>query len=357
MIGVLGGGQLGRMLGLAGLPLGERFTFVDPSQDAPAAAVGDLIVASYDDRDALLRLAELAEVVTYEFENVPAAALTLLDGKVPAWPPADALRLAQDRLDEKQLFEKVGLSVPRYLPVSSEGELRDALDLLGLPAVVKTRREGYDGKGQVVVRAEADVVPAARLVTERPCLVERLVPFDRELSIVAVRTRGGEVRAYPLVENQHRAGILRVTKAPAPELDPALQRRAEEHVSRLMDALAYVGVIAVELFEVDGALLGNEMAPRVHNSGHWTIEGAATSQFENHLRAILDLPLGPTEARGEWTMVNLVGELPDLGALLRIPEVHLHLYDKEPRPGRKLGHVTAPAAVAHHPTLVELMAG
>lgn len=347
MIGVLGGGQLGRMLGLAGIPLGERFVYVDPSPDAPAAAVGELIVAPYDDEGALLRLAETADVVTYEFENVPAASLDVIEGKVRAYPPADALRLSQDRLDEKQVFEKVGLSVPRYVPASSEPELRGALERVGLPAVVKTRREGYDGKGQVVVRNDEDSIRAAALVIERPCLVEQLVEFDRELSIVAVRAVNGEFRAYPVVENHHHDGILRKTIAPAPNLDPALQGRAEEHAARLMEALGYVGVLAVELFEVDGDLLGNEMAPRVHNSGHWTIEGAATSQFENHVRAVLNLPLGPTEARGEWIMVNLIGEVPDTRALLRIPGIHVHLYDKEPRPGRKVGHVTGPAATSH----------
>lgn len=350
MIGVLGGGQLGRMLALAGVPLGERFVFVDPSPQAPAAQVGDLIVAPYDDAQAVGRLAEVCHVVTYEFENVPASSLDLLEGTTPALPPPDALRTSQDRSTEKSLFESVGLPVAPFRSVASPDELRAAVSEVGAPVVVKTRREGYDGKGQVVLRTEDDLERGLALVSERPCLVERLIEFDRELSVIAVRSRDGEVQVYPLIENHHRDGILRLSLAPAPGLTAGLQAEAERHVRALLELLDYVGVMTVELFEVEGSLLGNEMAPRVHNSGHWSIEGAQTSQFENHIRAITGRPLGSTAARGDWAMVNLIGELPRLEELFRLPDVHVHLYDKQPRAGRKLGHVNVPAAHAEQVT-------
>jgi 5-(carboxyamino)imidazole ribonucleotide synthase len=341
MIGILGGGQLGRMLALAGLPLGERFCFLDPNPEAPVRDLGELIVGPYDDPPALQRIAERAGVVTYEFENVPSSALDHLEGRVSAWPPKDALRIAQDRLEEKQLFERVGLEVPTYRAIDDVDGLRRAVEELGPPLVVKTRREGYDGKGQVIVRSGDEAEVAADLL-DRPCIAERLVSFDRELSVIAVRGIDGATQIYPLVQNHHVEGILRLTLASAPDLAPGLQERADSVITTLMNELGYVGVLALELFEVDGELLGNEMAPRVHNSGHWTIEGAHTSQFENHIRAVTGRPLGSAEARGDWAMVNLIGDLPDLRGVLALPDVHLHLYDKTARPGRKLGHVTLP---------------
>ena len=315
LVACIGGGQLGRMLGLAGIPLGLRFRFLDPAADACAGEVGELLVANYDDGEALLRLADEAAVVTFEFENVPVAAAA----SVGAVPDARALSVAQDRLHEKELFRRLGIPTPRF------GDL----EVTGLPALVKTRRFGYDGKGQRRVDA---VEPL-----DDDELAEELVAFDRELSIVCVRGSDGDTRFWPLAENVHRDGILAVSRAPAAG---APQAEAEEIARSLLDELDYVGVLAVELFEVDGRLLANELAPRVHNTGHWTIDGAVTSQFENHLRAILGLPLGATDAIAPSVMVNLVGASPPLDELAALPGAHVHLYGKEPRSGRKLGHVT-----------------
>jgi 5-(carboxyamino)imidazole ribonucleotide synthase len=315
LVACIGGGQLGRMLGLAGLPLGLRFRFLDPAPDAPAAAVGELLVGSYDDPAQLDRLAEGAAAVTYEFENVPVAAAS----RVSALPAPRALELGQDRLVEKELFRRLGIPAPRF------GSLTE----VGVPAIVKTRRLGYDGKGQRRVDAPSQIASDE--------LAEELVRFDRELSILAVRGRGGETRFWPLVENVHRDGILRVSRAPAAN---APQEEAERLVSVLLDDLGYVGVIALELFDVGGRLLANEYAPRVHNTGHWTIDAGCTSQFENHLRAILGLPLGQTETIAPATMINLIGGAPPLAELLALEGARVHLYGKEPRPGRKIGHVT-----------------
>jgi 5-(carboxyamino)imidazole ribonucleotide synthase len=315
LVACIGGGQLGRMLGLAGLPLGLGFRFLDPSADACAGAVGELVVGEYGDRDALARLADGADVVTYEFENVPVDAAA----SVGAVPGVAALERGQDRLHEKELFRSLGIPTARF------GDLQAT----GVPALVKTRRLGYDGKGQR--RAEAVEALADGE------LAEELVAFERELSIVGVRGRDGETRFWPVGENVHRDGILRVTRAPAVD---APQSEAERLCTTLLDALDYVGVLAVELFEVGGRLLANEFAPRVHNTGHWTIDGAVTSQFENHLRAILGLPLGPTEARAPSVMVNVIGEVPPLEELAALQGTHVHLYGKEPRAGRKVGHLT-----------------
>ena len=340
MIGILGGGQLGRMLGLAGIPLGERFTFLDPSPDSPAKAVGDLIVANYDDPDALDRLAEVADLVTYEFENVPAESADRLAERVSVFPTASALEVAQDRLVEKQTLERVGIDVAPFAPAESTDDIREAAERMRYPVIVKRRRGGYDGKGQQVVLHESQVDEAFHQLGREDLIVEQLISFDRELSLISVRAKDGTYAAYPLVENHHKDGILRLSLAPAPDLDSFLQRSAETFAERLMSALDYVGVLTLELFEFDERLLVNEIAPRVHNSGHWTIEGAETSQFENHLRACLGMPLGRTEAVGWSAMVNLIGEVPEVPRIARTPGAHIHLYEKQPRPGRKLGHVT-----------------
>jgi 5-(carboxyamino)imidazole ribonucleotide synthase len=314
IVGVVGGGQLGRMLGLAGIPLGLSFRFLDPAADAPAAEVGELLVGAYDDPELLDRLADGAAAVTYEFENVPVDAAR----RAGAIPDAAALEASQDRLVEKQFFRRLGIPTAR---IDDEVER--------FPAILKTRRLGYDGKGQQLVSTHvAGTVPGH--------VLEERVVFDRELSLLGARGRDGETRFWPLVENVHEDGILRTSRAPA--LD-APQDEAEEYGTRLLDELGYVGVLALELFEVGGGLLANEFAPRVHNTGHWTIEGSATSQFENHLRAILGLPLGSTSSRPCF-MANLIGAMPPADEVLRIPGAHLHAYGKEPRPGRKLGHVT-----------------
>ena len=314
-VACIGGGQLGRMLGLAGIPLGLGFRFLDPSPEACAREVGELVVGEYGDPGALDRLVDGTDVVTYEFENVPVEAAQ----RVGAVPGPAALEHGQDRLREKELFRSLGIPTARF----------GSLEETGLPALVKSRRLGYDGKGQRLVHAQ-DAVGEGELA-------EELVSFDRELSIVGVRGRDGETRFWPVGENVHRDGILQLTRAPA--VDPP-QRDAERICSTLMDALGYVGVLAVELFEVGDRLLANEFAPRVHNTGHWTIDGAEASQFENHLRAILGLRLGSTAAHARCTMVNLIGCVPSLDELLALPGARVHLYGKAPRAGRKVGHVT-----------------
>jgi 5-(carboxyamino)imidazole ribonucleotide synthase len=315
VVGCIGGGQLGRMLGLAGLRLGLQFRFLDPSSEACAGEVGELLVGAYDDEALLDRLADGAAAVTYEFENVPVSAAR----RVGALPDARALEEGQDRRREKELFRRLGIPTARF----------GTLEETGLPAIVKSRELGYDGKGQRFVRTAEAI--------GRNELAEELVEFSRELSLVAVRGQDGAVAFYPLAENVHRDGILRASRVPAAGADEAT---AQEYVRRVLHELDYVGVLALELFEVDGTLLANEFAPRVHNSGHWTIDGAVTSQFENHLRAILGLPLGSTAALGPCTMVNLVGSIPELDRLLALPGAYVHLYGKEPRPGRKVGHAT-----------------
>jgi len=339
-VGIVGGGQLGRMLAIAGYPLDVRCTTLDPVRDSPASQVAPSIVGPYDDHEALARLAEGADVVTYEFENVPVDAARFLMELAPVFPPAEALEIAQDRVREKALFEEVGVPTAEFEAVATPDELRSAVARVGTPAVLKTRRLGYDGKGQAVIHDAVLAEDAWRAIGEVPCILERLIEFDRELSVVGVRGRDGSVAFYPLVENHHRDGILRLSVAPAPGLTSDLQAKAEAHARAFMDRLEYVGVMAIELFHVGNGLFGNEMAPRVHNSGHWTIEGAETSQFENHLRAVTGLPLGSTAARGPSVMVNLIGSVPETNAVTAVPNAHLHLYGKEPRPGRKLGHVT-----------------
>jgi 5-(carboxyamino)imidazole ribonucleotide synthase len=340
VVGVLGAGQLGRMLALAGHPLGLRFAFLDESADAPAACLGEMTVAAWDDRQALDAFAGKVDLVTYEFENVPVAATEQLAARVPVFPSPAALSVAQDRLKEKTLFRELGIGTAPFAAVDSRADLEQAIAAIGLPAVLKTRTLGYDGKGQRVLRASKDVDPAFEALGGRPLLLEGFVPFTRELSILAARSRTGETAFWPLVENVHRDGILRLSIAPAPGAEGALTEEAAAIATKTLQALDYVGVLAIELFQHEGRLLANEMAPRVHNSGHWTIEGAVTSQFENHLRAILGLPLGATTATGVSAMINLIGRTPEPAAILGIDGAHLHLYGKPARPGRKLGHVT-----------------
>ena len=338
-VGILGAGQLGRMLAIAGYPLDLGFVFVDPAPDAPAAALADQIALDYDNPTAQSALAG-CDVVTYEFENVPVAAAEQLLRVVSVLPPPAALVVAQDRLLEKGCFRELGIPTPEFRGVGSESELESALRDLGLPAFVKTRRFGYDGRGQAVIERLDQAAACFKRLRGLPLIVERKVGFDRELSVIAVRGKTGEIRFYPLVENHHEHGILKSTLAPAPDLTPELTRKAEGYARRLLEHFDYVGVLALELFQVGSELVANEIAPRVHNSGHWTIEGAETSQFENHLRAVLGMPLGDTATRGHSAMLNLIGSLPDPAPLLELPGAHLHLYGKSERAGRKLGHLT-----------------
>lgn len=354
-IGVLGGGQLGRMLALAGIPLGMRFRFLETEADCPAAGVGEVIVGAYDDERALERFADGIDVATYEFENVPAATARWLTDHVPVFPPEGVLAVAQDRLREKGLFNELGIETPRFEPVDSPDDLRAAAEKIGLPSILKTRRFGYDGKGQWMIRSEADL---ARLTTDAALaerfaagapadlILEGFVPFARELSVLGVRSRTGQEAFYPLTQNVHREGVLRESVAPAPRIGADEQARGEEIARRVLERTNYVGVLAVELFEMpDGRLLANEMAPRVHNSGHWTMDAGpdVCSQFENHLRALMGWPLGPTmPPKGRsFAMLNLLRTLPRPEDALRLESARLHLYNKPPRPGalRKIGHL------------------
>ncbi len=343
-VGVIGAGQLGRMLALAGYPFALGFRFLDASADSPGGQVAPIVTGAFDDPAAIARLAADCDVVTYEFENVPVTALASIPSAVPCHPPVEALRVSQDRLYEKELFGRLGIPTPAFRAVETLAELEAAAAAIGLPAVLKTRRLGYDGRGQRYLRRSADLAPAFAALAGVPLILEGFVRFDREVSIVGVRSTRGETRAYPLAENVHRDGILRTTRAPLRHAD--LQRMAERHLRRLFDHFGYAGVLTIEFFVDRGRLIANEMAPRVHNSGHWTIEGATTSQFENHLRAILGWPLGDTRPLGHAAMVNFIGALPDRAALLGLPGVHLHDYGKTARPGRKLGHCTIVASTA-----------
>lgn len=339
-VGILGGGQLARMMALAGIPLGLRFIVADPAADACAAVAAELVQAGWDDVAALTQLAARADVLTFDFENVPAATTRALASQVPVLPSPQALALTQDRVVEKQLFAEIGLPVASWHAVDDRAQLDEAIAAIGLPLVLKTRRFGYDGKGQAVLRENTDVEPAWARLGGQALIAEALVDFDCEVSLLAVRGRDGEFRHWPLTRNWHPGGILSLSLAPLPAAMDGVEKQAAQHARALAERLDYVGVMALELFVRDGQLLGNEMAPRVHNSGHWTIEGAACSQFENHLRAILGLPLGDTRAVAHSVMLNWIGELPHSAGLLRLPRLHWHDYGKQPRPGRKVGHAT-----------------
>jgi 5-(carboxyamino)imidazole ribonucleotide synthase len=338
-IGIVGGGQLGRMLALAGYPLGLDFLVLDGSRNAPAAQLAPALVGSLDDAALLRQLAQRSDVLTFDWENVSVSALRSASrGRSRVSPPLAALATAQDRLREKRLFTRLGIPTTRFAAVDSRAALARAVARIGLPGVLKTRRMGYDGKGQMILRTDADLDAAWASLGAAPLLYEEFVPFDAEASAIGVRARNGELRFYPLNRNVHADGILRLTLAPWRH--PALERAAHRHLRRLLEAFSYVGVLAVEFFVRRGRLIANEMAPRVHNSGHWTIEGTDCSQFENHLRAIAGLPLGSTAARGHAAMINLIGRMPPSVMVLREAGMHLHDYGKEPRPGRKLGHCT-----------------
>ena len=338
-IGIIGAGQLGQMLGFAANELGIECRFIDPSEDPPAAVCGQVIQSAFDDPVALIALADTCDVITYEFENVPVAALHSIEGIAPVYPPADALRHSQDRLDEKQLFDALDIPLPNYHAIDNRDDMDRAASSLGTPMVIKTRRFGYDGKGQFIIKKAADLDAAWEELGGQPLIAEQFVAFDFEVSCIGVRNISGEVAIYPLSRNVHADGILRTSRSPV--ADPKLVDKASEYVHQLLDHLNYVGVLALELFVTGDTLLANEFAPRVHNSGHWSIEGSETSQFENHVRAIAGLPLGSTASTGYAGMVNLIEEITDATRKLEVGQ--LHDYGKTPRPGRKLGHVTVVA--------------
>jgi len=335
MIGILGAGQLGRMLALAGYPLEMRFRFLDPASDSPAGLLAEHLTLGYSDASTLEQFANGLDVVTYEFENVPVAAVCHLEQFVPVYPPPIALEKAQDRFVEKSFFCELGISTPKF----TTDFRNQGTEAVGFPAVLKTRRMGYDGKGQIVLPSQLGL--NNKMGSERTdgFILEEFISFDRELSIIGVRNKAGEMKFYPLIENHHHEGILRLSLVTG-NISSQLQKQAEEYCATVMSALNYVGVLVIEFFEIGGRLLANEMAPRVHNSGHWTIEGAVTSQFENHIRAVSGLPLGSTDALGVCAMVNLIGHLPDVKSILKLDGAHVHLYDKTSHPNRKIGHVT-----------------
>jgi 5-(carboxyamino)imidazole ribonucleotide synthase len=341
-IGIVGGGQLGRMLALAGYPLGLDFLFLDRSDDTPGGQVAPSLVGEFTDRRLLRTLAARSEIITFDWENISVESLRALGRSAKIAPPLSALAVSQDRIAEKRLFEKLSIPTTRYAAVDSRAGLERALREVGLPGVLKTRRLGYDGKGQAVVHDRDAAFAAFERLQGAGLIYEEFVPFDFEVSIIGARSAHGEIAIYPLNRNRHRDGILRLTRAPWDA--PSLQRKAATYLRRILEHFRYGGVLNVEFFVRGGRLYANETAPRVHNSGHWTIEGAATSQFENHLRAILGLPLGATTARAHVAMINLIGTMPTRDAVLGMPEAHWHDYGKEPRSGRKLGHVTLLAA-------------
>lgn len=349
-IGILGGGQLAKMLALAGIPLGYQFIFYDPAADCCAASLGKHIQAAYDDWQQLQHFAEAVDMVTYEFENVPLSAVNFVARLTPLYPKANALENTQDRWLEKQFFARLGIPTAQTVDIKSRADLSKAAEALDFPLILKSRLGGYDGKGQIMISSEAQLDQAWLEIAEQPFIAEQFIHYDREVSVIAARQSSGEIVFYDLAENSHRHGILQCSLN-RPD-DPFLPQ-AQAHIQRLMDALDYCGVLALEMFQVGDQLIANEYAPRVHNSGHWTIEGAAVSQFENHLRAILNLPLGATTHLAYCAMINFIGLLPDRIDLLQLPDSHYHDYGKQAKPGRKLGHLTLRA---DQPETVESLA-
>jgi 5-(carboxyamino)imidazole ribonucleotide synthase len=337
-VGIVGAGQLGQMLALAGIPMGVRCRFLDRSADAPGAQVAPILLGELEDPARLSELAAMSEVLTFDWENISGAALAPLQSKTLIRPSPAALETSQDRMREKALFSKLKIPVTPHAAVDNRRELIAAAKTIGVPGVLKTRRLGYDGKGQFVLRDASQIDEAWDAIGAAGLIYEKFQKFSREVSIIGARTAAGSTVFYPLSANTHSGGILRYTSAP--HRDTRLERQARQYLKRVMEALEYVGVLTLEFFVVAGKLIANEMAPRVHNSGHWTIEGCVTSQFENHLRAICDLPLGSTRALAHTAMVNFLGKMPDRERLMAIDGLMYHDYGKQPRPGRKLGHCT-----------------
>ena len=343
-IGILGGGQLGRMLAMAAARLGLRAHIYDPSPEPPAGQVAHQVtMGAFDDTEALSRFASTVDVVTYEFENIPTAALDALEAQCPVRPNRRALAVSQDRLDEKRFLAGLGLGTAPFADVSGPHDLPAAIAATGLPAILKTRRLGYDGKGQARVTTEAEAAAAVDALAGTPAILEGMVPFTCEVSVIAARGDDGQTTAFDPGENVHSKGILRTTTVPA-SISDAQAAEARTIATTILDALDYVGVIGVELFVTDAGLLVNEFAPRVHNSGHWTQNGCATDQFEQHIRAVAGWPLGDPGRHADVVMENLIGDDMDrVPAIASEPGAALHLYGKgEVRAGRKMGHVNRP---------------
>lgn len=337
-IAIFGGGQLGLMLANAARPLGIRSVFLEDAPNCPAALAGEVMTnADYD------KFANACDTFTLEFENTPLSSAQSIESHAKLYPPSQALFIAQDRLNEKNLFNELGITTVPFLAVNSQDELSAACEKLGLPLVLKTTRGGYDGKGQFVVRTQDDIKTAWAELGDAtkiaPLIAEGFINFSREVSLIAVRAQDGDIRYYPLVENTHHNGILAKTVAPAPSAEH-LNEQAQSSIKKLLEHLNYVGVMTLELFVTDSGLIANEIAPRVHNSGHWSIEGAVCSQFENHMRAVTGLPLGSTDIIKPSVMLNIIGKYPNLQDVLAIDGVHFHHYHKDERDGRKIGHIT-----------------
>lgn len=337
-VGILGGGQLARMLALAAHPLGiETLCFALPG-DTATSPVSAIIQSEHLDGDKLQTFIQQSDVITYENENIPADIADLIQARRSLFPSPQALKIAQDRLSEKKLFTELGINTAKFFNIPNREALSSALEQTGYPAILKTRRFGYDGKGQFLIRQAADAISAWQALGDQDLILEQFIPFQRELSLIAVRNRQQQINTYPLTENIHEQGILRLSIAPF--INTQLQQQAQQYSQRILEHLDYVGILAIEFFQAGGSLLANEMAPRVHNSGHWTLEGAHTSQFENHLRAICDLPLGDSTSKGHSAMFNCISSLPEKSEILAIPYTHFHDYHKQARPQRKLGHIT-----------------
>lgn len=351
-LGIVGGGQLGKMLAIAASQMGVQSTFIDPSAEAVAAQVSRQIRAEFNDETAIKSLFVESDAVTFEFENVSLQALNLPQFKDKLFPSCAALSVANDRIKEKKFFKECGLLTAPFLALTDVSELSDddfceivtkGGEELGYPVILKTCSLGYDGKGQVTIKTpEIDEnlrMKLSALKKSNRLVLEKRIAFQREVSVLAARGRAGEIVVYPTPTNVHREGILFTSTVVENEVIPELRQAAES----ILKKLDYVGLLAIEFFEIDGNYLANEMAPRVHNTGHWSIEGAQTSQFENHIRAVLGLPLGSTMLRQPTQMINIISQIPDLVSLAKIPGVHIHLYGKAARPGRKLGHITLEA--------------
>jgi 5-(carboxyamino)imidazole ribonucleotide synthase len=340
-IGILGAGQLGRMLGLAGIPLGIQFRFWDPNQDSPANDVGEQLVADFNDLSLVEKFIKGLDLISYEFENIPTNLVENLATLLPVYPPLSALEICQDRIFEKSTFSELSIACANFRQIDSLEQLRATLESgFCLPAILKTRRMGYDGKGQVKINSIKDASNSWKQIGEAPAILEELIDFQAEFSLICVRNTKGEHAFYPLVQNTHLNGILFSSQVPSPLVSESLQLQAEAVGQKLLNHFNYVGVLTIEFFLKDGVLYANELAPRVHNSGHWTIEGSETSQFENHIRAILGLALGSTELQGHSRLLNLVGNPPPRELILKENYSHLHLYRKAGRAQRKVGHIT-----------------
>ncbi len=350
-IGILGGGQLGRMLAMAAARLGLRCQVFSPDPDSPAFdVVLNATCAEYADVEALELFANDVDVITYEFENVPAASAMILAARRPVLPDRNILETTQDRLVEKDFIRRLGIGTADYADVTSASALRAAISRIGLPAVIKTRRFGYDGKGQAIIRQGDDPDQVWENLGTRSAILEAFIPFEREISVITARSASGGVECFDVTENEHSDHILKISRAPA-AVSEALSEQARNIAERIAHALNYVGVLTVEMFVVQGEsgaeVLVNEIAPRVHNSGHWTLDGASISQFEQHIRAIAGWPLGKPVRHGPVTMTNLIGdEVHGYTQWLTVPGATVHLYGKgPPRPGRKMGHVTQVGAI------------